>query len=41
MFTALVLRIDELAVHSCPFLCLQRRSRRSWDDCSTVGLYCI
>jgi len=32
---------DELAVHSCPLLCLHRRLRKSRADCSTVGLYCV
>jgi len=40
-FTALVLRIDELAVLSCPLLCLQRRLRKSRDGCSAVDLYCV
>jgi len=32
---------DELAVHSCPLLCLQRRLRKSRADCSLVGLHCV
>jgi len=31
----------ELAVQSCPLLCLQRRSRKSRADYSTVSLYCV
>jgi len=40
-FTALVLRSDELAVHSCPLICPQRRLRKSRRDSSTVGLHCV
>jgi len=32
---------DELAVQSCPLLCLQRLVRKSRAGYSTVGLYCV
>jgi len=40
-FTIIVSCSDEIAVHSCPLLCLQRRLRKSRADFSTVGLYCV
>jgi len=31
----------ELAIRSCPLICLQSRLRNLGEDCSAVGLYCV
>jgi len=41
MFTALVSCNDEIAVHSCSLLFLQRQVAKLARDCSTLGLYCV
>jgi len=40
-FTVMVSCSDELAVHSCPLLCLQRQFAEVASGCSTVGLLCV
>jgi len=40
-FTVIVSCSDELAVHSCLLLCLQRGLRKLRADCSAVGVYCV